>query len=598
MGAIQQYVLMNFKTPSYITKNRLGIYYFQLRVPKPFCQNNPHLPPLIRKSLGTRNRGEALRLARKMVVLMENNDYLQNLSAIDDLANKHNDLFHRGKLLFETLERLEKEGDRLEMEEFFIGLSQAEEKALRYVVDQNNEVVNKFSALLSNGDNNNAIDLYNKTPSLFQKNLDSLYLQHFGQNQLTNNKSVETSPVFGILEREKQHQEILFAVQNQHKQHINSIPIEEAFDRFINEKKANWKDGNYEQHYRTAIFGLFYELVGAVKTGDLVKSHIILYKDAVLKIPANRNKKKAYKGFTTKQLMALDIPEDHRFSHRNKEKYLENLSGFLQWLHKNDLALENLYLPLQNVIKKSTSAHLERNQYSDEDLRKLFNSRQYCEGKHSYPHEYWIPLIGLFTGARENEICQLHLKDIYEHEETGIWVFDINEDDSNFTKKSVKKGEHARLVPIHQKLIDLGFLGFVEALKQRKEDRLFPELPYRGKNKYADKFQRWFNNTYTKAKNCDITTPNTSFHSLRHTFITHLSNEMNVQAHQISAMVGQKPDGGVTVTRYIKPIDLKQRNDILQKINFDKSIDFLPIKNWQNHRLAKSTRTRVTKNSD
>jgi len=46
----------------------------------------------------------------------------------------HNDLFHRGKLLFETLERLEKEGDKLEMEEFFIGLSQAEEKALRYAI--------------------------------------------------------------------------------------------------------------------------------------------------------------------------------------------------------------------------------------------------------------------------------------------------------------------------------------------------------------------------------------------------------------------------------------------------------------------------------
>lgn len=83
-------------------------------------------------------------------------------------------------------------------------------------------------------------------------------------------------------------------------------------------------------------------------------------------------------------------------------------------------------------------------------------------------------MIGLFTGARENEICQLHLEDIYKHEETGIWVFDVNEHNSNITKKSVKKGEHARLVPIHQKLIDLGFLGFVGTLKQRKEVRLFP----------------------------------------------------------------------------------------------------------------------------
>jgi hypothetical protein len=107
----------------------------------------------------------------------------------------------------------------------------------------------------------------------------------------------------------------------------------------------------------------------------------------------------------------------------------------------------------------------------------------------------------LFTGARENEICQLHLLDIYQHEETGIWVFDINEDESQTTKKSVKKGEHARFVPIHPKLIDLGLLDFVEALKQHNGVRLFEDLPYRGKNKYADKFQRWYNTTYTNAKN-------------------------------------------------------------------------------------------------
>jgi len=123
---------MDFKNPSYITKNRLGIYYFQLRVPKQFCQNNPHLPPLIRKSLGTRNRREALRLARKMVVLMENTDYRQTLSAIDENADKHNELFHRGKFLFETLERLEKGRESLFLRKLVLGIpAQASGKNLK-----------------------------------------------------------------------------------------------------------------------------------------------------------------------------------------------------------------------------------------------------------------------------------------------------------------------------------------------------------------------------------------------------------------------------------------------------------------------------------
>jgi integrase len=589
MGAIQKCVPMDFKTPSYITKNRLGIYYFQLRIPKQFCQNHPHLPSLIRKSLGTRNRREALRLARKLVVLMENNDYLQGLSSIEKEAGKHDDLFHRGKPLFEKLQRLEEGGDRLEIEEFFASLSPGQEQALGYVAEQNNDRVNAYGQLLANGQHQEAEEFYEITSRPFQQNLKSLWRQHTGQNRLVETQSPEISPALHApgLGIEKQLHEVLQAVQNQHKQHIKSIPLQEAFDRFIAEKKTNWKDGNHEQHYRSSIFALFSELVGDVKTGDLEKSHVILYKDAVLKLPANRNKKKAYKGFSAIQLMAMEIPDDDQFRHRNKEKYLENLSGFLQWLQKNDLAVDNLHAPLQNIVKKSTSAHSERNQYTDDDLRKLFNSRQYCEGEHDLPSHFWVPLIGLFTGARENEICQLHLDDIYQHEETGIWVFDINEDESQITLKSVKKGDHARLVPIHQKLMDVGFLKFVEAVKQGNEVRLFPDLPHRGKNKYADKFQRWYNNTYTNAKNCNITTPKTSFHSLRHTLITHLSNELTIPPHQIAVMVGQKPDGGVTVTRYIKPIDLRQRHEIIKQVNFDRAIDFSKIKDWSQHPFAK-----------
>lgn len=54
--------------------------------------------------------------------------------------------------MFETLKHLKKEGDKLEMEGVFIGLSLVEEKALRYVVDENNDCVDKFSKLLSNGE--------------------------------------------------------------------------------------------------------------------------------------------------------------------------------------------------------------------------------------------------------------------------------------------------------------------------------------------------------------------------------------------------------------------------------------------------------------
>ena len=40
---------------------------------------------------------------------------------------------------------------------------------------------------------------------------------------------------------------------------------------------------------------------------------------------------------------------------------------------------------------------------------------------------FWLPLIALFTGARINEICQLHTDDVQE--KNGILFISINEED-------------------------------------------------------------------------------------------------------------------------------------------------------------------------
>ena len=386
-------------------------------------------------------------------------------------------------------------------------------------------------------------------------------------------------------------EELLSAVQSQVTAHINSIPLDVAYDKFISDKESGWKDDNQETHYRQDIFAFFSELVGDLHTGELTKQHAIRYKEAVLKVPSNRNKSRKYRSKSIHEILELDIPKADKFSARNKEKYLQRLSSFLTWLAKEDYAQSGINTPLQGVVSKKAAESEERQQYKASDLKKLFVSRHYTNGLHDHPFKFWVPLIALFTGARENEICQLYVNDCYQDKETGIWVFDINEDDSENTKKSIKKGEHSSLVPIHHQLVNLGFLDFYNQIKSNKSERIFPELPYRGKNKYGDKLQKWFNPTYTKKRNCNITTKNTSFHSLRHTFITRL-DDLDVPIHHISMIVGQKPDGGVTAKRYIKKIELEKRNEYVQKLNFEDCIDFGQIKPWHLHKFNRKPATR------
>src|SRR6202022_1059018 len=68
----------------------------------------------------------------------------------------------------------------------------------------------------------------------------------------------------------------------------------------------------------------------------------------------------------------------------------------------------------------------------------------------------WVPWICAYTGARVNEITQLEPKDIAIGR--GIHVFRIVPD--------ATKGAEARIVPVHDHLIEQGLLAYVESRRK------------------------------------------------------------------------------------------------------------------------------------
>jgi integrase len=76
---------------------------------------------------------------------------------------------------------------------------------------------------------------------------------------------------------------------------------------------------------------------------------------------------------------------------------------------------------------------------------------------------------------RLNEACQLYLDDIRQ-DNAGIWFISINDDAED---KSLKTKASEREVPIHSKLIEFGFLNYVNQVRTLGHKRLFPELNYR-----------------------------------------------------------------------------------------------------------------------
>ena len=120
-------------------------------------------------------------------------------------------------------------------------------------------------------------------------------------------------------------------------------------------------------------------------------------------------------------------------------------------------------------------------------------------------------MIAAFTGARAEEIASLDVKNIYPVK--GIWIFDITKG---------KTPNAVRRVPIHDKLLELGFLDYRKAIADAGHAMLFPHL-VDGKNGYKKNMCRTFGN-HLDAPEVDVKHPLKVFHSFRHTVVTALTD--------------------------------------------------------------------------
>ena len=142
--------------------------------------------------------------------------------------------------------------------------------------------------------------------------------------------------------------------------------------------------------------------------------------------------------------------------------------GFPQTLSVRNIKYTGAVLKGENKQRSLTS----------DELKRLFEGgemKAFAADQDS-AHKYWLPTIALFTGARDNEICQINPQTDIRKDESGIWYFwitQITEADKKI-RKSVKTGE-GRTVPIHKKLIELGILDYVERVTRKGAKRIFPK---------------------------------------------------------------------------------------------------------------------------
>ena len=347
------------------------------------------------------------------------------------------------------------------------------------------------------------------------------------------------------------------------------IPLNDALESYKKEKISlgEWK-GRTEADMRPRL-DLFVEVVGNIPISALSKEEIRNFKRVVEHLPARRSIKQRYKDKSLDELLAMKIPENDRMSNNTIGQYFGAVGSFLSWLKAN---YDDINDGLTDVLKPPSvqPADEQRSVFTENDLRTIFQAPGYNPDNFKQTYKFWVPLIGLYSGMRLEEICQLAIDDIKQID--GIWCFEVNDEGD----KRVKTNASKRFIPIHPKLIDeLGFLDYVEAIKKKGFDRLFPELKKQS-NRYSHYVSRWFSGTFLPRAGIGKTGGKKVFHSFRHTF-ANTCKLAGVPEDKVAQLLGHhNTNKNITYGRYGKkyPPDILLR-DVVSKVDFDIDLEQL-----------------------
>ena len=185
----------------------------------------------------------------------------------------------------------------------------------------------------------------------------------------------------------------------------------------------------------------------------------------------------------------------------------------------------------------------KRRPFNLDEIKTLLTHPSYISLNFKSSYSFWLIPIGLFSGGRLREICQLEIKDFVEIE--GIPCFDINDIVESEIEaevdgaKRLKNPNARRLVPIHSALIEMGLLRYVKTLRENGHLRLFPELNNSRRDGPGHAASSWFQRFRNKVglENKQETV----FHSFRHTFITTILDN-DVSPHMLAPVVGHEAD--------------------------------------------------------
>ena len=315
-----------------------------------------------------------------------------------------------------------------------------------------------------------------------------------------------------------------------------SKPFSEATALYLQEKTLDNKKTTLAEKRRT--YQDFIATFGDLAINRITKQEIVAWKS-----------KDITRGLTANRI----------------NKRLGQVNDFFNWACNNGHYTASDKSPVDGVFisnkAKIGKATENREPFTDDDIKNIFGTG-YIK-RFFAPDHYWIPLACLFSGARREEVGDLLSKNVTTVD--GVPTFQIEEG---------KNKNARRRVPIHQTLIDLGFMDYAEARQASGHAQLFPHRP-KGMGGRAKEAGRMF--SLRLRKDCAIPNTRKTFHSLRHTVITRLHATGANTAHVMQIAGHSDEAQGVHFQTYTHSIGLKELAKTLNRLVYPHNFDAVKV---------------------
>ncbi|KFC01056.1 integrase [Trabulsiella guamensis ATCC 49490] len=322
------------------------------------------------------------------------------------------------------------------------------------------------------------------------------------------------------------------------------ITLGEAWKQYIQDKGKHWTSSIHSANER------YMEVMLAVLGEDKNIQHITKQDiKQVMEVIEGLPKRvvQPYRSMTIEQLINCDdVPDEHLLGTEAIHKHLKIYKSLFKTYLTNDKSI--LHVSPTDGLTAPPSA-VRYGAYTNSEMKR-FVSYAIEEAKPEWLK--WIILLLAYTGARRGELATLTVSQV---------CFD---DDSNRHFLLIKEGKTdnaVRQVPLHQHLIELGFLEYVRG----KGDKLFPEVA--GSNmakigKVLSDIRDALDIPYR-----DIHNQRRIVHSFRHSVVTAASGWMNDITH-LQQVIGHEKTGTGITRRYLHTFPLSVVCHIIDGLNW------------------------------